>query len=682
MAMEDIGYRSLLYHCSERHMGRIAALLIVAMPAWAANEFAARLLPVLEKAQCRMCHNDNGVASTTRLQFPREGAAPAEIERFGARLRRFVDAANPEQSLLFRKPTNRVAHAGGERIKQGSSDEQALKSWVEHLASLPESAGGGAETNLGPARKTLRRLTHSQYNHTVRDLLGDETRPADQFPKEDFVHGFTNQAEGQSLSPLLAEAYAKAAERVARAAFRGGDSRKLIPCEPTPECRARFVREFGRRAFRRPLEPRESARYETLFARESDLTKGAELVIQAMLQSPHFLFHTQTGGYGVANRLSYFLWDTMPDETLFRAAARGDLDTAQGIEKQVRRMLDDDRAKDALDEFLAQWIRFDRLRNAIRDRRLFPEFTNELVSAMTEETLRLFRSLVWHDGNFLEFFTARYSFLTPELARLYGVPEPKDLWARVEFGPDSERAGIFGQGTFLALTSKPADTSPTERGLFIREHFLCQGVPPPPPGVNATLPPVTDERPMSNRERLQIHLSNAACAGCHTLVDPIGFGFEKFDAIGKYREKQKITLYPTFDEMKTKRKSKPTEHLVDLDTGGSVRGLKESEFHSPRELADRLARETVCQKCVVKQLFRYANGRTEQAEDQPAIDRAFERFRNSRFRFRELIIAIALGESAGTLRASGPGVLAKPESRNPQAHARGSEPGVLASGRR
>jgi Protein of unknown function (DUF1592)/Protein of unknown function (DUF1588)/Protein of unknown function (DUF1587)/Protein of unknown function (DUF1595)/Protein of unknown function (DUF1585) len=620
----------------------LSLLWVWVTPTHAQEDFALRVYPVLEKAQCRNCHNDNGVASSTRVQFPRQGAPSAEITAFGLRLRRVVDTRLPEESLLLVKPTNRVAHTGGERIKRGSEDERILRTWIDYLATLPESIAAGASPVNGQSRRVLRRLTHSQYNHTVRDLLGEETRPADQFPKEDFVHGFTNQAEGQSISPLLAEAYAKAAERLARSAFRGSDSRELIPCAPTaPECRAQFIRAFGKRAFRRPLENEEVARFEHLFDQEKDFFKGTQLVVETMLQSPHFLFHLPSGPYGVASRLSYFVWDTMPDAELFRAAEHNELNTPADIERQVRRLLQHPRAQEALDEFLAQWMRFDRLKNAIRDRRLFPEFTAELISAMTEETRRLFRSLVWEDLDFREFFTARYAYLSPELAKLYGVPAPREPWNRVEFGAESQRAGVLGQATFLALTSKPTETSPTERGLFIRDHFLCQVVPPPPVGVNTTLPPVTDEKPMTTRERLQIHLSNQTCAGCHSLVDPIGFGFEKFDAVGKYREKQLVTIYPTYDEMTSKRKTKPTEYQLVIEGVGIVRGLKEADFRSPRELGEILAREPACQKCIVKMLFRWAQGRPEEPEDQAVIDGASERYRDSGFRFRELILAIA-----------------------------------------
>ena len=220
------------------------------------DSFANRLYPVLEKAQCRICHNDNGVASATRLQFPPEKSTPEAINRFGLRLRVLVDPAHPDQSLLLRKPVNLTPHTGGERIRPGSEEEKQLRAWVNRLAALGTTADAPAVETKQPSIPELRRLTHSQYNHTVQDLLHDQTRPADQFPNEDYVNGFTNQSEAQSISPLQAEAYNHAAEKLARNAFRGGDSRGLIPCKPSgindAACRGQFIQKFGLSSFRRP----------------------------------------------------------------------------------------------------------------------------------------------------------------------------------------------------------------------------------------------------------------------------------------------------------------------------------------------------------------------------------------------------------------------------------------------
>jgi hypothetical protein len=203
---------------------------------------------------------------------------------------------------------------------------------------------------------SVRRLTHSQYNNTVRDLLGDQTHPADIFPQEDYVNGFKNQIAAQDISPLLAEAYQVAALKLAKAAIlEGSDLRHRLPCAPKSagdsECGSRFIRQFGLRAFRRPLDDAELHRYSGLLVKETRRTgqfmDGVQLVIEAMLQSPRFLFRLEGGSraYDVASRLSYFLWDSMPDEELFAAAASGELATTAGVEKEIPRMLADPRAR-------------------------------------------------------------------------------------------------------------------------------------------------------------------------------------------------------------------------------------------------------------------------------------------------------------------------------------------------
>ena len=624
--------------------------------------FGEKLYPAFREAQCHMCHNDNGVASGTRFEFPPDDASAEQVRAFGLRLASVVHRDEPKASLLYLKPTNRAKHAGGERIKQGSAEEELLLTWVDHLVGLSdEQLAAGREAAVassGPEHGlTMRRLTHAQYNNAVRDLVGELSRPADSFPPEGFIHGFKNQAHGQSTSPLLVEAYSAAAEKLAANAFRGGDQNNLIPCEPDGagdvDCLERFVRSFGRRAFRRPLGDSEAERYAGLAAMiaqdRDDFLAGAAVVVEAMLQSPRFLMRAEEGGgpwqaYENASKLSFFLWNTIPDDWLLDVAERGELVTAEQIEQVARKMLDDPRAQPAMDEFLAQWMRFDRALETIRDRRQYGSFTPETAAAMVEETRRFFRHLVWNDEDFMGFFTAGYVFPDAQLAEIYGVPAPAEPFSRVDLPADSPRAGVLGQGTFLTLTSKPADSSPTARGLFIREHFLCQAVPPPPPGVNAALPPLTDAKPMTNRERLAVHLSNEACASCHRLIDPIGYGFEHFDAIGRYRATHDVKIPPTRDEQKRKLKTETTEYQLEIDSSAEVVGIAGSGFSSPKELGQVLAKDEGCQKCVVKQLFRYALGRPETLADRRAIDGALEAFRDSRYRFRELIISIVTSE--------------------------------------
>jgi hypothetical protein len=233
-----------------------------------------------------------------------------------------------------------------------------------------------------------------------------------------------------------------------------------------------------------------------------------------------------------------------------------------------------------------------------------------LAAAMTEEAKRFVGDLVWNDRNFMQVFTADYGFPNSDLAAVYKVSPPVHDFDRVAFSPESERAGLLGQALFLTLTSKPDETAPTGRGLFVREQFLCQQVPPPPPTVGA---------------------------GCHNLTDQIGFGLEKFDAIGMRREQQKLLFYST---AKASRREKPKEVLLTLDTTAHVAGVPNSDFTSARQLGDILARTPQCQECVVKQVFRYMAGRLDTPADRPVLNKATDEFRKSNFNFRQMVVAL------------------------------------------
>ena len=639
----------------------LAAKALAQSPPAGADQrfFAEKLYPVFENAECRTCHNDNGVSSATRLQFPALEASPEAIQLFGLKLSALVDRDDVARSPLLNKPTLRVPHTGGERIRKGSPQEDLLKTWVDYLASQPYSRIQASIDRLTASQKgaaragALRRLTHSQYNNTVRDLLGDFTRPANQFPPEDFLNGFTNQVEGQSIPPLLAEAYTVAAEKLAANAFRRGDSQNLIPCKPARgkeyACRDQFIRKFGLRAFRRPLTEKEAAGYGALFGdaagSRGDFLAGAKVVVEAMLQSPSFLFHLEAGPgsslrpYAIASRLSYFLWDTMPSADLLRAAESGELASPAAVRATARRMIDNPQAKRSLEVFLAQWMRFDRVIASVRNARRYTDFSASLLPVMTDETKHLFNYVVWNNRNFMELFNADYTFLSARLAQHYGMETPPEEFGLVKYSSKETRAGVLGHAGFLTMTGNQTDTSPTARGLFVREHFLCQNVPPPPPGVDTNLPAVSD-KPLTNRERLQAHLRSPSCAACHSLIDPIGYGFESYDNIGKYREKLMLKIQLQRDAV-TNQAREDKEFQLDLDTSAHIQGIPNSSFRTPKELGNILANDPTCQRCVVKQVFRYAVGRHETASDQADLDGLYDGFRKSGFRFRELILELA-----------------------------------------
>jgi len=640
----------------------VAILSAFAVTALAAD-FSRDVYPALEAAGCRGCHAQDGVASTTRLHFPEAGAAPERINAFGRSLVGLVDSKDPTQSLILAKPTNRVRHAGGQRIRPGSAEETSLREWVTHLAAFTPAEMAKAMEFRPDAPPTglmkrqtvaLRRLTNSQYNNTIGDLLSERgTRqsiqsPASQFPQEDFVNGFRNQYEAQNLSPIHLDAYANSAARLTTAAFRNGLPQHLIGCSPSVACRDTFLRTFGRKAFRRPLDAGEFARYQKLFLKQPNFTEGARITVEAMLQSPAFLFRMDSPPepglklWAAASRLSYALWDSMPDAELFEAAAKGELGTKAGTEKQVRRMLKDPRAHDAIDDYVSQWLRFDRNLAATKDRNRFREFSPDTLFAMTQEARYFIADLVWNNRNFMEIFTGDFSYPNGGLAKIYNVATPAMDYERVPFPANSERSGLLGQALFLSLTSKPDETAPTARGLFVREQLLCQKVPDPPPGVNTNLPEATEARPMTNRDRLMEHTRDETCARCHSLIDPIGFGFEKFDSIGQRREKLELTFREGEGEG---RKASGKKLQIELDTSARVEGIPNSTFSSPRELGKILAGNEVCQQCVVLQYFRYVAGRMETVADRPVIRRVFEDFRTSGFHFQELIMSMMVANA-------------------------------------
>jgi len=336
----------------------------------------------------------------------------------------------------------------------------------------------------------------------------------------------------------------------------------------------------------------------------------------------------------VASRLSYLLWDTMPDQRGFDAAARGELRSGDGLTRVVKTMLDHPAARQAVDEFFAEWLRFDRVLGSVKDRRRYPEFTPELAAMMVQETRLLLGNLVWNNGNFMEAFTADYSFLNADLASVYGVPAPSGEFDRVRFPGDSHRLGLLGQASFLTANAGPVETSPTARGIFVREQFLCQHVPNPPPGVNTEVPEPTIERPLARRQRMQAHVENPTCATCHRLMDPIGFGLENYDAIGRWRDRELIE----FEISRRNTAEKKVE--LPIDASGEIAGIANGAFAEPKQIGRLLADSRVCQECIVKQAFRYAFGRLETPADRETIKTAFAAFRDSGFKFKELLIAL------------------------------------------
>ena len=354
--------------------------------------FSEQVYPMLHKAGCQTCHFRDGVASATRLRFPDDDAPARTVEAFGRSLVEFVDRREPEKSLLWNKPTNRIAHTGGERIKRGSREESFWNSWIQTLAKLPDAevrtgpriSEGGVRTEQSGGAKTTScaaALTHQQYSNTIQDLLKETSDASSGFPPEDYVDGFKNQYRSQSLSPVQIEMYSQSAERLVKRAFLRGDSRRLLPCpidQGNARCAEEFIRSFGRRAFRRPLDPREIALYRKIFQSESSFLAGVQAVMESMLQAPAFLFWMQESRAGM-EALRHRL-DGSPTSCGTRCRTmrcwtrpRTANWTHRKASKRIaRQMLTSPKARTALDEFVSQWLRFDRALGAARERRTFP----------------------------------------------------------------------------------------------------------------------------------------------------------------------------------------------------------------------------------------------------------------------------------------------------------------------
>ncbi|MCX4239575.1 DUF1592 domain-containing protein [Paraliomyxa miuraensis] len=507
---------------------------------------------------------------------------------------------------------------------------------------------GDCEAAPRPGPTPIRRLTRVEYDNTIYQLFGDNSHPADAFPPDEEAGGFDNQADVLVVSPLLAESYLSAAEQLAathtptlmqQLPHCQGDSVDEASCEGDADA---FVRSFGKLVFRRPLTDEEVGTYVELFARGTTLAQvpyspdmGVQLVVQALLQSPHFIYRVELGmadpragdvvaltHYEIASRLSYLLWNSMPDALLFEAADAERLHDPAELEAQARRMLDTPRAHEAVGNFHRQWLHLDEIEPVIlangKDPEIYPEFYDGLPSLWRSETEAFIDHVVFEeDANLESLLTAPYTMMNEELAGFYGVDGPTGIgFTRVDLDP-GKYAGFMTQPGLMALFAKPDRSSPIHRGMFVRETILCQT--PPPPPDNVPEPPSVDES-QTTREQFAQHAEDPVCAGCHALMDPIGFGFEHFDGIGRYRA---------------------TEWGLEVDAAGELKGTDvDGTFDGAVELAHRLASSDQVKACVVSQWFRFGYGRYETEEDEDSIAELHAAFAASDYDIKELIVAL------------------------------------------
>lgn len=488
---------------------------------------------------------------------------------------------------------------------------------------------------LCPGESPMRRLTRTEYNHTVRDLLGDDTEPASSIVVEEESLGFDNQAATLTVSPLLAEQYMDVAEGVSERATT--DLPGLLGCDAgESSCTSAFIRDFGKRAYRRPLDDDEIDAFEDLFERgNADFGSpvGIQLVIQAALQSPHFLYRVEFGTaepidgqvvklshWEMASRLSYLLWNSMPDEALFAAADNDQLGTPAEIAAQAARLLDDPRARAAVANFHRQWLGLDSLANISKNASIYPNYNDGLNALWRQETEAFVERVVFEEQGDLEtLLRANFSMMNADLAAFYGVSGPTgDEFVKVPLD-DTKRAGLLTHAGLLAAHAKTNQSSPVLRGRFVREQLLCQMIPPPPDDVDAAAPEVGPDA--TTAEKFAQHSSDPACKGCHVLMDPIGLGFEHYDGIGQWRD---------------------TDQDFPVDASGELVSTDDVDgtFYGAAELSERLASSEQVRRCVVTQWFRFGYGRGEKPADQCSLDQLNEAFEASGRNIKDLLIAL------------------------------------------
>jgi hypothetical protein len=499
------------------------------------------------------------------------------------------------------------------------------------ITSLP--AASACRSN-SPGPRALRRLTAAEYAATLKDLFGDASLPLTSVFSDPTVLGFSVDSHALVVQGLSAQQLMDQAESVAHFAVTNHLS-NLASCTSTDAtCRQTFIRQFGARAQRAPLSDADVAAYDKLFAAEASFADGAESVISAMLQSPYFLYRRELGtpegggyqlsSYELASALSYLLTGSMPDAELLAAADSGALSQAAELEKQAERLLTSEAGHRAVGSFMSGWLGLSKLQTVAKDDNVF-KLTPSLRQAMAEETRALLDSTIFEqNGSVASLLTTQSSFVNRELGTHYGLSNAgslSDTFSPVTFAPTERDGGLLAQGSILTAFATASESSPVQRGKMVRTRLLCQALPPPPANLDTVLKPAPGGA--TTREHFSQHSTNPVCASCHRMMDPIGFGFEHYDAFGRRREQEN---------------GKP------IDATGSVvsEGGGEQAFDGLPGLVDYLTTQAgdEVNACVVRYWSYFAFGSAGWDEDQCTYDAIAEQAKLDGFALKAVAKAI------------------------------------------
>jgi hypothetical protein len=582
--------------------------------------FGSRVAPFV-KTYCLSCHSNKrpteaGVNFSPALKNPGHAAFSQLWTKAIAR----VKAHDMPPDYADKQPS--------------AADRRMFADWLAKVKFL---------SRKDPGLFVIRRLTKTEYGNTLHDLFGVEPAIASDLPDEVSGEGYLN-----SLSPLQLEQYLAIAEKVldrilAPAGTEPTEMQRGLFGEPPrleteyPTAAREVARSLARKAYRRPPSQAELDALVKVFdlGRQNKLAYPASLrlMLKAILVSPQFLFITPAGeaqtdaqivpldDYQLASRLSYFLWATMPDDELMALADRGKLHEPPTLKAQAKRLLEDPRSRALFDGFGAQWLGLDKLPGQTFDTEKFPEMTSQMRSTMVNEARLFFESIVRENRSVLSFIHSDYTFLNENLATIYGlegtVTGPELRRVRLS---DENRGGILAMPGILAATSMPNRTSPVKRGVWVLEQVLGEHVPSPPPDVPAL--EKQDQQTVANltlRQRTELHRTNAVCATCHQMLDPIGFGLENFDAIGRWRNKD--------------------DRGGAIDASGELPGGK--HFSSPKELKAIVAgRADDFSRNLVERLLAYALCRRLEGYDEIVVDGLMQDIAADGYRMQTLISSV------------------------------------------
>ena len=501
------------------------------------------------------------------------------------------------------------------------------------------SPNGKAPSGATAGSSDLRRLSRQELTNTLNDLF--PTLPAGfaaglDLPDDNAIP--LAFALPGTVSDLEVKRFMDLSEKTI-AALGGKLPAGTITCTATDDtaCARTFITGFGKRAYRRPLDPTEVDDLMALYARlrtDPDMMYGRDdaltLVVEGILQSPGFLYRWERGlaapqvdgglikfdNYEMASRLSYLLWKSMPDATLMAAADGKRLSTPEQIAAQARRLLDDPRADQMLADFVTQWLELGPLSTSLKDTSAYPTFKPELLNSMRTETVALSHDVLRSGTPTLtNLLTANYTIVDKPLATYYGVTADADAHADLS---GTGRAGLLTEGSLLSVKGNSYRTSPVRRGKFVLNRMLCATIPPPPPFAVPELPAPDPTKTV--RQQMAEHRNNAACESCHGVMDPIGYAFEHFDGAGKYRQ---------------------MENGLPIDSSGTITmdGATVA-FKDVSELARALATSPDVRDCFTKQWVRYALDRFEQDADAAAVQHLRAFYQQSGFNTRDLIVEI------------------------------------------